>query len=70
MNQGEYRQMLRDLPTPDLVDLLKDVHKSWARRLDPARAVRLAFTDDWQAREVLAELGRRQMQFDYGALSK
>lgn len=70
VNQAEYRQMLRNLSTPDLVDLLKDVERSLAGQHDLYEGERLPLTDNWQAREVLAELGHRQMKFDYGALSK
>ena len=58
------------MSTPDLVDLMKDVQSSLAggKRLVVLEGGSL--TDDWQAREILAELGARQMQLDYGALSK
>lgn len=70
MNQQEYRQQLRNLSTFELTKLLIDLDKSLARRNDKDNQAQLPITDDWQAREILAELGRRQMKFDYGALSK
>jgi len=49
---------------------MKDVDKSFKNRRIAHRLFRGNLTDDWQAREILAELGSRQMRLDYGALSK
>lgn len=56
MSMGEYRQGLRDLPTAELVDLMRSVRD----RLRSQREAPEFLSDDWQARELLAELASRQ----------
>lgn len=49
---------------------MKDVERSLASQRHELDVHEVPLTENWQAREVLAELGHRQMKFDYGALSK
>lgn len=60
MNQSDYRAKLRQLSTPALVDEIRLVRDSLRQRKDPSAKQEL--TEDWQARELLAELGSRQLQ--------
>lgn len=60
MNQSEYRAKLRQLSTPALVDEIRLVRDNLRRRGDPR--TKEWMTEDWQARELLAELGSRQEQ--------
>lgn len=60
MNQSEYREVLRSRSTLELSKMLIDVRNSLAKAV--AHDERPSITDDWQARELLAELGRRQLR--------
>jgi hypothetical protein len=70
VDQFEYRAKLRTMSTVEIVDELGRVREDIASR--PARTWGNAkgLTDHWQARQLLAELGSRQMQMDYGELSR
>lgn len=63
VNQSEYRAELRGMSTDELVALLTTVRAGL--RASGAKAGRsvLRLTDDWQAREILAEVGVRQLRF-------
>lgn len=60
MNQSEYRALLRSRSTIEVSKMLISVRNSLAN----TRAIRErpSITDDWQARELLAELYRRQLR--------
>ena len=60
MTMRDYRDRLRGLPTMGLIAELDLVRKDLERRGFPSGP----FTNDWQARELLAELGARQLRID------
>lgn len=64
MNMGEYREMIRQLPTTALVDKLREIELSIKEGRVAGYSRTEQITDDWQAREVLAELGSRQLSLD------
>ena len=63
MTVEDYRQRLRQLSTMALVDELGRVRDA----LKTAGRTYKGLTSDWQARELLAELGERQLTLDGGA---
>ncbi len=60
MNQSEYRAVLRSRSTIELSKMLIEVRNSLSRC--GTIGGRPSITDDWQARELLAELYRRQLK--------
>lgn len=60
MNQSEYRALLRSRSTIEISKMLIEVRNSLARY--PRAASIVSITEDWQARELLAELYRRQLK--------
>lgn len=61
MTQAEYRANLRTKPMAELLKELRRVEEGLliARKVHPWR--RRELTDDWQARQILAEIGCRQL---------
>ncbi len=64
MNQSEYREKLRTMSTPAIVaeiEYVRDHLRGVSRGYDETK-----ITDEWQARELLAELGSRQLHLFKG----
>lgn len=64
MNMQEYRAELRRLSTPELVDKMREQADRMRAIERSAGSRRVPLTDDWMARELLAELGSRQLSLD------
>jgi hypothetical protein len=64
LNQHEYRETIRQLPTSSLVNRLEEVRTSIKQGRSASYVALEHETDDWMAREILAELGSRQTTFD------
>lgn len=64
MNQSEYREELRKMSTAAIVaemEYVRDHLRGVSRGYDETK-----ITDEWQARELLAELGSRQLHLFEG----
>ncbi len=59
MNQSEYRALLRSASTIEISKMLIEVRNSLSRAVRKGEPP--SITEDWQARELLAELYRRQL---------
>lgn len=66
MDQFEYREQLRNMPMAELLTELQHVRDHLAGRSRPDWSQYRGLTDDWQARQLLAELGDRQLSLELG----
>lgn len=62
MNQYEYREQLRTMPTSALLKDLDRVRQDLGRRVPKDWERANGLTDHWQARQLLAELACRQLE--------
>jgi len=61
VNQHEYRAELRTMPMAELLKELDRVRASFDANPPKAWSKQKGLTDDWQARQLLAEIGSRQL---------
>ncbi len=61
MTQAEYRANLRTFPMAELLKELRRVREGMAALNRRSRWCWRELTDDWQARQILAEIGSRQL---------
>lgn len=63
MTPAEYRANLRTLPMAELLKEMRRVEEGLATLNRRSSPVMRELTDDWQARQILAEIGSRQLSF-------